>query len=176
MARVSLAIAFLLLFLTPASAGAQGSGTPTPEIQLGRQLGLVYDITVFSTPPEPVEGLGGPRFSVRALRKVGGDPIIDATVVIALDRPDGSPAGQVALNPNPRAPGIYEARLTLPDKGIWEWTVVVAGPEATDSVSGDIKVVAGPSAGRAGTVAWLIMLAIISALALAVYFNLRPKN
>ena len=157
-------------------ASDPAAGAQTPPDQLLRKVSGPYDITVSARPPRPVEGLGGPRFSVAVLAVQGGAPVTDAVVVIALRRPDGTEAGQVALTPNPARPQLHEARLTLPEVGSWSWTVAVTSPLGLESVEGVIEVVPGPAAGRVGTIAWAVVVAVLIAGGLLAWRSLRPRR
>ena len=135
-----------------------------------------YEVTVSASPPNPTEGLGGPRFSVGVVTYPSGAPVADAKVRIALKRPDGTEAGEVPLNQNPSIPQLYEGRLTLPDAGLWSWTVAVESPLGLELVQGTIKVRPGPSSGPAGTVAWALLLAALVVLGLLAWRALRPRR
>ncbi len=161
------------LAATPLLAQAPGD---VPQTQIDRRVVGPYDVTVYSIPRNPVEGLGGPRFSVRVLKEAGAAPLTGATVNVAMQRPDGSEAGQVTLTENPELPGLYERRVTIPEVGRWAWTVAVTGPQGLETLSGTLDVVEGPSAGRAGFIAWIVMLCVLVGLGLLAWRSLRPKQ
>ena len=159
---------------TSLATGTALAQTPPPN-QLAREVVGPYEVTVSATPPNPLEGLGGPRFSVAVVTYPSGAPVMDAEVLIAMKRPDGTEAGEVTLNQNPSILQFYEARLTLPDVGLWSWTVAVESPLGLELVQGTITVRPGPSSGPAGTVAWAIMLAVLVVLGMLAWRALRPR-
>lgn len=91
-------------------------------------------------------------------------------------RPDGTDAGVVPLNQNPVTDNLYEARLTLADVGVWQWTVAVESPLGLESIEGNIEVIPGPSSGRAGTIAWGILIGILLTGGCFCAYKLRPSQ
>jgi hypothetical protein len=108
-------------------------------------------VTVLSRPKEPVEGRGGPRFSVEVRRTADGSPVADGQVVVSMDRPDGTSAGEIALQRNAALPGVYESRISLPAAGVWEWRVAITTGQGTEFVEGTLNVRPSPSSGWKGT-------------------------
>ena len=119
---------------------------------------------------------GGPRFSAEVLNAVDGTPVVDATVIVAMDRPDGTHAGQIKLDRNLAVPGVYEAIVSVAAVGQWHWAADVSSPKGDFVLEGTLNVVAAPSAGLRGTLGWLgmwVALAVIIGLA---HRSLRPPK
>lgn len=155
----------------PAPAWAQ-----TIDDILKREIVGPHTITVLSRPKVPEQGRGGPRYTVEVVNSVDGSPVNDATVIVTMDRPDGSKAGQVTLDRNLAVPGIYEGRISVLQAGVWNWGVVVSTPRGDALVEGTQTVVPGPSAGVRGEIGWwgmLLALALIIGLA---WRSLRPPK
>ncbi len=162
----------LASLITTAAVLAQ---VPPPD-GLAREIIGPYEITVTARPLLPTEGLGAPRIIVGVTAFPSGDPVTDAEIVIAMDRPDGTFAGQAPLIQSPVDPQFYEARVTLDEPGSWSWTVGIASPLGEESVNGFIQVRAGPSSGSIGTFFWLTMLGALALLAFLAWRSLRPKR
>ena len=177
-ARPSLGLA-LLAAIALLAAGQTAPGSvlaQEPPDQLVRKVVGPYEVTVSSSPPSPVEGLGGPRISVGVVTYPSAEPVTDAEVRIAMQRPDRTEAGEVTLNQNPIAPQFYEARVTLQEVGVWTWTVAIESPLGLELVDGMIAVQPGPSSGLAGTVAWFIVIGVLLGGGLLAWLALRPKK
>ena len=166
-----LAVLLLGYLLVPTAALAQ-----TVDDILKRETVGPYTITVLSRPRMPQQGRGGPRYTVEVLNASDKTPVNDATVIVTMDRPDGSKAGQITLDRNPAVPGIYEGRISVLEAGVWNWGVAVSSPRGDVLVEGTQTVVPGPSAGIRGEIGWwgmLLALAIIVGLA---WRSLRPPK
>lgn len=166
---------FVLLLLTflvsPASAAAQAPGDALKQETAGP-----LRITVRVKPREPYQGRGGPRFSVEVADAATGAPIDDAQVVVAMDRPDGTSAGEIELARNLALSGAYESRISLPQAGLWEWHAAVTTSAGTQIVEGTINVRPPPSSGARGTIAWFALLVALGGIALLAWRSLRPKR
>jgi len=138
---------------------------------LKREIADPHTITVLSRPKVPWQGRGGPRYTVEVVTTADGRPVNDATVIVTMDRPDGSKAGQVTLDRNLAVPGIYEGRISVLQAGVWNWGVAVSTPRGDAMVEGTQTVVPGPSAGLRGEIGWWGML-----LALAVIIGLARRS
>ncbi len=175
-ARMTGLVPFVLAAALMIGIWAPVASAQTPPDQLAREVVGPYEITVSAQPPRPMEGLGAPRFRVTVVTALSRSPVTDAVARISLKRPDGTEAGEVELNQNPIHLHAYEARLTLEAVGVWPWTVAVESPLGLELVEGAIEVVSGPSSGKAGTVAWGILMGIILAGGAFGVYKLRPKE
>ena len=170
--RLSAAILSLVVsLLCVTSAFAQSS-----EDILKQEMAGPYRVTVLSRPREPEEGRGGPRYTVEVLNAVDLTPVNDATVIIIMDRPDGSKAGQLSLDRNLAVPGIYEGRVSVPQTGVWRWAVDISSPRGDGLVEGTLTVVPGPSSGAKGLYAWFGLLLALAILVSLAWRSLGPRK
>lgn len=160
--------------MAPGRAVAQAE--PSDDI-LAREVRGPLRITVLASPREPTVGRGGPRFTVEVVDAASGAPVNDADVVIAVDRPDGTSAGEIAVARNPAVPGIYETRVSLPKQhGVWQWAVAVSGAWGTEVVEGSINVLPSPGSGTKGSIGWLALMSAIFIIFFLAWRSLRPAK
>ena len=135
-----------------------------------------YFVSIISNPERPVEGLGGPRFTVQVHEAADRTAVTDAAVVVSFKRPDGSAAGQVSLPQNPSLKQYYEGRLTLEQFGHWNWTVAVDSPYGLATIDGTIEVLEAPAPVGRKNFGFVGMVLGLSAIGFLAYFALRPKK
>ena len=143
---------------------------------LKREVAGPYRVTVLSRPRAPEVGRGGPRVTVEVVNATDLTPVNDATVIIVMDRPDASKAGQLTLARNLAVLGIYEGRVSVPETGVWRWAVDVSSPRGDGLVEGTLTVVEGPSSGTKGTIAWYGLLLALGVIVFLAWRSLRPQK
>lgn len=169
--RISLLAAVVLLpGLSPSGALAQDV-TPLKVGDYGP-----YYVSVVSNPERPVEGLGGPRFTVQVYQASDKVPVIDATVVVSFKSPDGVTVGQVTLPQNPSFRQYYEGRVTLEQVGEWNWTVAIDSPRGLATITGTIEILEAPAPVGRSNFGFIGMILGLGAIAVLAYFALRQKK
>ena len=160
-ARRYLPLALSALLVSTAGLALSGVATAQePAEQLLQQGAGPYQITVSAKPPAPVAGLGT-RITIEVLSFPAGEPAGDAEVLLVMRNPEGAERSRVTVPRVPTSPQLFEILRELDEAGIWSFTVVVDGPAGQGTVDGFIEAHEGPSAGRAGTLAWGVAMAVL---------------
>lgn len=156
--------------------GASRVSAQSADDVIKRETVGPFKVTVLARPKEPQVGRGGPRITVEVRNATDDSLINDASVIVAMDRPDGVKAGEIELARNLAVPGIYEARVSVIQTGEWKWAIAVSSSLGSEVVNGTMKVVAGPSAGLRGTLGWFGLLLALIVLVTLAWRSLRPPK
>lgn len=144
--RRLLVLAFLLLLAVPTGAQAHGGG----ELVVAAEPAGPYSVSVWVNPPEPVAG-EPVHFTVGVGSPGDRAPVLDATVQISMLPAGGTMAFSGAATTEESVNKLfYETDLTVPETGMYEVTVEVAGDAGGGSVVFDVQV------GEGGGVNWLL--------------------
>lgn len=155
------AAAFVAALAWLAMAPALPASAQNTEVQVAQTTSGPYEITVFAQPPEPVARLGS-RFTVQVAGAADRQPVTGVDVIITMTSPSGATLSDRNFLRDPNRPGFYSSLITIPEEGLWKYTIAVEGAQGVGTVDGAVTASPPQGSGVSGVVFWgLLMMALV---------------